>query len=148
MKKEEYDNNQKEMKVYNKEVCRYTKPGETVYQCLNCNFKNDLSHATPLEHTLVIKDHFDLKFHKDNVNKNLTISVKKSIEGKFIDVIFKFDINIKDAFYKDFYFKKLFSNTILENQKEGKNHKYTILMIDARGQTDNIITKKLQLILY
>ena len=148
VKKEEYDNNQKEMKVYNKEVCRYSKSGETAYQCLICTFKIDLSHTTPLEHTLVIKDHFDLKFHKDNVNKNLTISVKKSIEDKFIDIIFTFDINTKDAFYKDSYFKKLFSITILKNQKEGKNYIYTILMIDASTNIDNIITKKLQLIIY
>ena len=64
------------MKVYNKEVCRYTKSGEIVYQCLICTFKIDLSHTTPLEHTSVIKDHFDLKFHKDNVNRNLTIKIK------------------------------------------------------------------------
>ena len=147
MKKEEYDNNQKEMKVYNKEVCRYSKSGETAYQCLICTFKIDLSHTTPLKHTLVIRDHFDSKFHKDNVNKNLTISVKKSIEDKFIDIIFTFDINIKDDFYKDLCFKKLFSNTILKNQKEGKNYRCTILMIDASTNID-IITKKLQLIIY
>ena len=143
LEKEKYDKNQKEMEVYNKEVCRYTKPGETVYQRLICGFKTDLSHTTPLKNTLVIKDHFDLKFHKDSVNKFLAINVKKSIEDKFIDVIFKFNMNIKDTFYKDLYFKKLFSNTILKNQKEGKKYKYTILMIDASGQKDNIITKKI-----
>ena len=108
LEKEKYDKNQKEMEVYNKEVCRYTKPGETVYQCLICDFKTDLSHTNPLENTLVIKDYFDLKFHKDSVNKYLTINVKKSIEDKFIDVIFTFDMKEKDAFYKDLYFKKLF----------------------------------------
>ena len=116
LEKEKYENNQKEMKIYNKEVCRYTKEnmesGEIVYQCLICDFKIDLSHITPTAHTLVVEDHFDLKFHKNNINKNLTISVKKSIEDKFIDMIFKFDINIKDAFYNDLYFKKLFSITI------------------------------------
>ena len=140
------------MKVYNKEVCKYTKEnmesGEIVHQCLICDFKIDLSYITPTTHTLVIEDHFELEFHKDNVNKNLTISVKKSIEDKFIDMIFKFDINIKDAFYNDLYFKKSFSNTILKNQKEGKNYKYTILIIDARREIDSIITKKLQLIIY
>ena len=141
LEKEKYYKNQKEMEVNNKVVCRYTKPGETVYQCLICDFETDLSHTTPLENTLVIKDHFDLKFHKDSVNKNLIINVKKSIEDKFIDVIFTFGVKEKEAFYKDLYFKNLFSNTILKNQKEGKKYKNTILMIDASGQKDNIITK-------
>ena len=145
LEKEKYENNQKEMKIYNKKVCRYTKEnmksGEIAYQCLICNFKIDLSHITPIAHTLVIKDHFDLKFHKDDVNQNLTISVKKSIEDKFIDIIFSFGITLKNAFYRDSYFKKLFLNTILKNQKEGQNYKYTILMIDASREIDNIVTK-------
>ena len=67
MKKEEYNNNQKEMKVYNKEVCRYTKSGETSYQCLICKFKIDLSHTTPLEHTLVKK----ISLIKNSIKKML-----------------------------------------------------------------------------
>ena len=139
------------MKIYNKEVCRYTKEnmesGEIAYQCLICDFKIDLSHITPTAHILLIEDHFDLKF-KENVNKNLTINVKKSIEDKFIDIIFTLDAKVKNAFYNDLYFKKLFSNAILKNQKESKNYKYTILIIDASREIDNIITKKLQLIIY
>ena len=80
LEKGKCDKNQEEMKIYNKEVLRYTKEhiksGEIAYQCLICDFKTDLSRTTALENSLVLKDHFDLKFHKDNANKYLTISVK------------------------------------------------------------------------
>ena len=119
---EEYDQNQKEMEIYNKEVCSFTKEHkklkETPYICMICDFKRDLLHNSPLEGQLVIKDHFDLKFHKNNVDKNLKINIKKSIEDKFINIIFTFNIYEADAFYQDIHFKKLFTNTILNNQKK------------------------------
>ena len=125
LEKEEYDQNQREMKTYNKEVCRFTKEHmklrETPYICMICDFKRDLSHNAPLAGKLVIEDHFDLKFYKSNVDNKLTINIKKSIEDKFIDIIFTFDIYETDAFYRDIYFRKLFTNTILNNQKKDKN---------------------------
>ena len=124
LEKEEYDQNQREMKIYNKEVCRFTdehaKLKEIPCICMICDFKRDLSHKSPLEHQLVIKEHFDLEFHKINVNNNLRINIKKSIEDKFIDIIFTCNIYEAGAFYQDIYFKKLFTNTILNNQKKIK----------------------------
>ena len=147
LEKEEYDQNKKEMEIYNKEVCRFTKEHkklkETPYICMICHFKRDLSHSSPLEGQLVIKDHFDLKLHKNNVDKNLTINIKKSIEDKFIDIIFTFNMYEADAFYQDIYFKKLFTNTILNNQKKDKNYKYTILMINAGNNINNVFTEKI-----
>ena len=52
-------------------------------------------------------DHFKSKEHINNFNKNIEISTKKSIEEKFIDIIFKFKINTKDTFLKDLYFKEV-----------------------------------------
>ena len=37
----------------------------------------------------------------------------------------------------------MFTNTILKNQKEGKNYKYTVLMIDASRNINNIIARKI-----
>ena len=52
-------------------------------------------------------DHFKSKEHINNFNKNIEISTKKSIEEKFIDIIFKFKMDTKDAFLKDLYFKEV-----------------------------------------
>ena len=147
LEKEEYDQNQRKMKIYDKEVCRFTNKHielkEIPYICMICDFKRDSSHKSPLERQLVIKEHFDLKFHKYNVDSNLTINIKKSIEDKFIDIIFTFNIYEACAFYQDIYFKKLFANTILNNQKKDKNYKYTILMINARNNINNIFAEKI-----
>ena len=95
------------MKRYNKEVLRYDKNSNEVrYTCSSCDLETDLSiHCT--EQLDVKKEHFKLKLHIDNFNKNLSIKINKSIENKFADIIFDFeklhDINI----YEDLHLKKL-----------------------------------------
>ena len=52
-------------------------------------------------------DHFESKKHIDNFDNNIEISIKKSIEEKFININFKFKITTEGVFYNDLYFKKL-----------------------------------------
>ena len=66
-------------------------------------------------------DHFESKEHINNFNKNIEIRTKKSIEEKFIDIIFKFKITTKDAFYNDLYFKKVVKQKVRENTIKDKN---------------------------
>ena len=89
-KLENYNKNQEKMKTYNKEVLRYDKNSNEVrYICSVCELENDLSlHCS--EQQYVKKSHFKLKLHIDNFNKNVSVKIKKSIEGKFIDIIFDF----------------------------------------------------------
>ena len=54
-----------------------------------CKLEDDYSiHWT--ERLDVKKGHFKLKLHIDNFNKNVNIKINKSIEDKFIDIIFDF----------------------------------------------------------
>ena len=69
-------------------------------------------------------DHFKSKEHINNLNKNIEIRTKKSIEDKFIDIIFKFKITTKDAFYNDLYFKKVAKQKVRENMIKDKKYKY------------------------
>ena len=104
---DDYDKNQEKMKTYNKEVLRYDKnSNEPIYTCAICKLENDYSlHWT--EQQDVMKDHFKLKLHRDNFNKKISININKSIEGKFVDIIFDFKDLINTTIYEDLYLKKL-----------------------------------------
>ena len=84
-------------------------------------------------------DHFKSKEHINNFNKNIEIRTKKSIEEKFIDIIFKFKITTKDAFYNDLYFKKVAKQKFRENMIKDKKYKYNITF--HNGVLDNINNK-------
>ena len=77
----------------------------------------------PEEQLQVMKDHFNLKLHKDNFNKKITIKVNKSIEGKFVDIIFDFNDLLTTTIYEDLYLKKIMKEKVKENTKKIKNTK-------------------------
>ena len=117
------------MKNYNKEVLRYDKNSkEARYTCSVCKLEDDLSlHWS--EQQYVMKIHFKLKLHIDNFNKKLSVKINKSIEGKFIDIIFDFKELLNNFIYEDLYLKKLMKKRVNENKKENKKYKTTILKI-------------------
>ena len=84
-------------------------------------------------------DHFKTQEHINNFNKNIEISTKKSIEEKFIDIVFKFKINTKDAFLKDLYFKEVAKQKVKKNMIKNKKYKYNITF--NKGVKDNITNK-------
>ena len=129
---EKYNKNQEKMKTYNKEVFRYDEnSNEARYKCSVCELEADLSlHWT--ERQFVMKNHFKLELHKDNFNKKISIKINKSIEGKFVDIIFDFKDLLNTTIYEDLYLKKLMKEKVNENTKENKQYKNTILKIYAK----------------
>ena len=104
---EKYNKNQEKMKTYNKEVLRYDKnSNEKIYICSLCKLEHDLSMEL-YKQQFVMKDHFELKSHIDNFNKKISIKTNKSIEGKFVDIIFDFKDLVTTTIYEDLYLKKL-----------------------------------------
>ena len=95
------------MRTYNKEVLRYDKnSNEEKYTCSLCDLENDYSiHWT--DQLDVKKGHFKLKLHIDSFNKNVTIEINKSIEDKFIDIIFAFKKLQNLYIYEDPNLKKI-----------------------------------------
>ena len=117
------------MKTYNKEVLRYDKnSNEEKYICSLCNLEQDLS-LISLDQLDVKKGHFKLKLHIDNFNKNVNIKTNKSIEDKFIDIIFDFKNLQNTHIYEDLYLKDVMKRKINEKKKKNKNYKYSILKI-------------------
>ena len=111
------------MKTYNKEVLRYVKnSNELLYKCAVCKLEKDYSLALE-EQQRVMKDHFKLKLHKDNFNKKISIKINKSIEGKFVDIIFDFKDLMTTTIYEDLYLKKIMKGKVKENTKKIKNTK-------------------------
>ena len=115
---EKYNKNQEKMKTYNKEVLRYVKnSNEPIYTCAICKLENDYSLDLE-EQQHVMKDHFKLKLHKDNFNKKIYIKINKSIEGKFVDIIFDFKDLLTTTIYEDLYLKKIMKEKVKENTKK------------------------------
>ena len=117
------------MKTYNKEVSRYDEnSNEARYTCSVCKLEDDLSlHWSEKRH--VKKEHFKLKLHIDSFNKKVSVKIKNSIEGKFIDIIFDFKKLQNIYIYEDLYLKKIMKEKVNENRKENKKYKITILKI-------------------
>ena len=94
------------MKTY-KEVLRYDEnSNEARYKCSVCELEDDLLlHWSEQQH--VKRDHFKLKLHIDNFNKKVSVKIKKSIEGKFIDIIFDFKKLQNIYIYENLCLKKL-----------------------------------------
>ena len=112
---EEYNKNQEKMKTYNKEVLRYDEnSNEARYTCSVCKLENDYSMHWS-EQQFVMKNHFKLKLHTDNFKKNVTFKIKKSIEDKFIDIIFDFKNLQSNRIYEDLYLKKVMKKKVNEN---------------------------------
>ena len=160
--------NKEEMKIYNKEVSRYDEnSNEKSYICSLCKLKIDhtisldynscfykdrlrlLKHIFSYNEAMdmfeltaqqkVMEDHFKLKQHKDNFNKKISITINKSIEGKFVDIIFDFkDLLFGDIIYYDLYLKKIMKEKIKENTNKNKKYKTIILKIDNMDN-NNII---------
>ena len=128
-KLENHRKTQERMKTYNKEVLRYDKnSNEEKYNCSLCKSEDDYSiHWT--ERLDVKKDHFKLKLYIDNFNKNVNIKINKSIEDKFIDIIFDFKKLQNLNIYEDLHLKNIMKMKINENKKKNKKYKYTILKI-------------------
>ena len=146
---EDYNKNQEKMKTYSKEVLRYDEnSNEARYTCSVCKLEDDYSlHWT--EQQFVMKNHFKLKLHRDNFNKKISIKINKSIEGKFVDIIFDFKDLITTTIYEDLYLKKIMKEKVNKNTKENKKYKITILKIYARhaisrNTMENIIIAKIK----
>ena len=92
----------------------------------------------------VNKDQYFSKKHKDNFDKNITITTRNCIKKKFIDMIFNFHIINKDTFYKDLYFKDKVKSLILKNCKKDKNYKLSIYKYNqsVRGDLTNYWIEK------
>ena len=103
---EDYNKNQEKMKTYNKEVLRYDEnSNEARYTCLVCKLEYDYSIHFDKQQ-FVMKNHFKLKLYRDNFKKKISIKINKSIEGKFVDIIFDFKDLINTTMYEDLYLKK------------------------------------------
>ena len=87
----------------------------------------------------VDNNYFESKEHINNSNKNIEIRTKKSIEEKFIDIIFKFKITTKDAFYNDLYLKKVAKQKVRKDMIKDKKYKYNITF--HNGVLNNIDNK-------
>ena len=109
---------------------RKNKNEDNFYKCKLCS--NDLT---------VYIDHFNTKEHIDNFNKNIEITTKKSIENKFIDIIFKFKIYKPGTFLNDLHFKKIAKQKINEKMNKNKKYKYNITFY--KGAVDNMSNKLL-----
>ena len=64
-----------------------------------------------------MKSPFKLKLHIDNFNKKISVKINKSIEGKFIDIIFDYKELLNNFIYEDLYLKKLMKKRVNENKK-------------------------------
>ena len=107
------------MKMYNKKALRYDKnSNEEKYICSLCDLEWYSSLIT-LDQSDVKKGHFKLKLHIDDFNKNVKIKINKSIEDKFIDIIFNFKNLRNTHIYGDLYLKEIMKK-INENKKERK----------------------------
>ena len=51
-----------------------------------------------------MKGHFKLKSHIDNFNEKIKIKINKSIEDKFVDIIFGFNELNNNHIYSDLHF--------------------------------------------
>ena len=89
-----------------------------------CDLEQDLS-LIILDQLDVKKGHFKLKLHIDNFHKNVNIKINKSIEGKFIDIIFDFKNLQNIHIYEDLYLKEIMKKI----KKVKRNYKYSILKI-------------------
>ena len=117
------------MKTHNKEVLRYDKNSNEVrYICSVCKLEDDFS-LYWLEQQYVKKSHFKLKLHIDNSNKKVFVKIRKSTEGKFIDIIFDFKKLQNIYIYEDLYLTKIMREKVNENKKENKKYKIIILKI-------------------
>ena len=117
------------MKTYNKEILSHNRnPKEPLHICSLCNLERDLS-LNSEDHYNVMKGHFKLKSHIDNFNEKIKIKTNKSIEDKFVDIIFDFNKLKNIHIYSDLHFKEMIKEEIKKNQKENKKYKYTILKI-------------------
>ena len=113
------------MKTYNKEILRHNRnPKEPEYICSLCRFETDLSLDSE-EQNIVMKGHFKLESHINNFNEKIKIKINKSIEDKFIDIIFDFNDLINNHIYSDLHFHEVIKKKIKKNKK----YKYTILKI-------------------
>ena len=125
----EYVLNQEKMKTYNKEILKHNRNSkEPVYICLLCDLERDLS-LNPEENYDVMKGNFKLKSHIDNFNEKIKIKINKSIEDKFVDIIFDFNKLKNNHICSYLHFKEIIKEKILKNQKKNKKYKYTILKI-------------------
>ena len=108
---------------------RYDKnSNEARYICSVCKLEDDLSlHWT--EQQYVKRGRFKLKLHIDNFNENISVKVNKSIEGKFIDIIFDFKKLLNMSIYEDLHLKKIMKKKVNENKVQNKKHETTILKI-------------------
>ena len=146
---EDYNKNQEKMKTYNKEILRYDEnSNEARYTCSVCKLEHDLSIELYKRH-FVMKEHFELKSHKDNLNKKISIKINKSIEGKFVDIIFDFKDLINQSIYEDLYLKKIMKEKVNENTEENKKYKTTILKIEftyatIRNKIENMVILKIK----
>ena len=126
---ENYNKNQEKMKTYNKEVLRYDKnSNEARYICSVCKLEDNLS-LQWTEQLHVKRGHFKLKLHIDNFNKNISVKVNKSIEGRFINIIFDFKKLLNMSIYEDLNLKKIMKKKVNENKVQNKKYKTTILKI-------------------
>ena len=98
------------------------------YKCKICS--DDLS---------VNIDHFNTKEHIDNFNKNIEITINKSIKEKFTDIIFKFKKTKPGTFLNDLHFKKIAKQEINKNMNKNKKYKYNITFY--KGGLDNMSNK-------
>ena len=101
---------------------------DKIYKCKICS--DNLS---------VSINHFNSKEHIDNFNKNMKLSINKSIKEKFIDIIFKFKITNEGAYLNDLHFKKFAKQVINKEMDKNKKYKYNITFY--RGFSDNITNK-------
>ena len=99
-----------------------------MYICSLCKLNKDMTLAYE-EQQNVKKGHFKLKLHINNFNEKIKIKINKSIEDKFVDIIFDFNKLVNNHIYSHLHFKDIIIEKIKENQKENKNYKYTILKI-------------------
>ena len=138
---EDLKNNEERLKKYNKDVFRYDrKSDEKTYICTLCNLEYDPFIADafdPLSQERVLEGHFNIKLHIDNFNKKISIKVNKSIEDKFVDIIFDFKGLQNGFIYSDLYLKKIMKEKVIENTNKNKKYKTIILKIVRKKGNNN-----------
>ena len=84
-----------------------------------------------------MEGHFNIKLHIDNFNKKISIKVNKSIEDKFVDIIFDFKGLHNGFIYSDLYLKKIMKEKVIENTNKNKKYKTIILKIVRKKGNNN-----------
>ena len=91
-----------------------------MYICSLCRLHGDMS-LDDVEQQDAKKGHFELNSHIDNFNEKIKIKINKSIEDKFVDIIFDFNKLVNNHIHSDLHFKEIIREKLKKIKRKIKN---------------------------